>query len=268
MNNILIKLSIIIFLTSHGCENINEAEIDLKFVEKIVVSAELESGTEFPGIIITKTLPIGVEYSIQKAEIKNALVYIKINGIKSVPLHYLRDGLYKPKDSLIVNSGETYELFGSIDGKTFYSKTRIPLRPSISNALRETDFLQAAVNPKEGEVYAAIWFISSSVPGENLAEASAFSSVTDASESSSAEIFTVRTASIPEFYLSPGYSGRLFIEVYSFDTAYLKYYNSRVNQQVITNTFIQAGESVVWNVYGENTIGLFIGKAKSRLSAN
>jgi hypothetical protein len=58
------------------------------------------------------------------------------------------------------------------------------------------------------------------------------------------------------------------MEIYSFDKAYLKYYNSKGNQQIINNTFIQGGGSVVWNVFGDDVIGLFIGVAKSKIKAN
>ncbi|MGE5861051.1 MAG: hypothetical protein ACM34J_10890 [Ignavibacteria bacterium] len=263
----LIFLAIIFYFLS-GCENVDVVETKIEYKEKIVVSSEITAGSIFPGVTFTRTLPIGEPYDINKALILNALSYLRINYVKIVPLHYHSAGLYLPSDSLEVQPGDVYELFGNVEGKSVYAETIIPKRAAISNAVIETDYIQTSVTPLEGEVYGAKWLIYAPGSGDTVDAADQFFSITEPPESNPSGPMAVRTSVIPDLYLSSAYLDRTYMEIYSFDKAYLKYYNSRGNQQVINNTFIQGGASVVWNVFGDDVIGLFIGVAKSKIKAN
>jgi hypothetical protein len=262
-----LAFAVISIILLHGCENVDVVETKIEYRERIVVSAELAAETFFTGMTFTRTMPLDETYDIKKAELRNVDSYLRINSVKIVPLHYQADGLYLPADSLMIEEGDLYELIGNINGKSFYSETRIPERPSITNALKETDYIQVSVTPREGEVYGGKWIIIASGTGDTIASANKFSSIIQNSELNTSPTLSVRTDVIPNLYLSSAYSDRIFVEVCSFDKAYLNYYNSRSGQNVAENAFIQGGESVAWNVYGEDVIGLFIGMGKSRIKA-
>lgn len=264
-NSIAAALLSIIFY--HGCENVDVVETKIEYRERIVVSAELAAETVFSGVTFTRTLPIDEPYDIKKAELKNVISYLRINSVKIVPLHYKADGLYLPADSLVIEEGDIYELIGKVDGKSIYAETIIPERPSINNALKEDDYIEAFITPREGEVYGGKWIVIAGGSGDTIASANEFSSIIQNSGLNTSAALSVRTGVIPQLYLSSAYSDRIFIEVCSFDKAYLNYYNSRSGQNVVNNTFIQGGESVAWNVFGEDVIGLFIGMGRSRTKA-
>jgi len=265
INNII---SVLVFI-SFSCENIDVADTKLEFKEKIVVRAELISDSTFAGVLFTRTLPVDEQYDLTKAEIKDAVSYLKINGVQIVPLHYSGNGLYKPLYDLKFFSGSTVELFGHVKGKSVYSKTLIPESSAINNTMREGKYILASVSPKPDEVYGARWLVYSSGNNNLIDAAGEFHSIIGQVNYNSFENIIVRTSDIPENYLSVPYIDRTFIEVYSFDKAYLEYYKSSSNNQIVNNTFTQGGGAVAWNVFGEDVIGLFVGISKgNRIKVN
>jgi hypothetical protein len=261
---VAVTLSIILF---HGCENIDVVQTKIEYKEKIVVSAELVAESLFSGVTFTRTLPVGEPYDIRKAEIVNVNSYLRINFVKIVPLHYQADGVYKPASSLLVEPGDVYELFGNVNEKSFYSKTIIPGKLTINNAVLEAGYVQASITSRGGEVYGGKWLVYSSVAKETIAVAKEFFSIIESSELNTSGSLTVRTSEIPQLYLSSVYSDMINIEVCAFDKAYMNYYLTRSNQNVETNAFTQGGDEVAWNVYGDDAIGLFIGMGKGTIKA-
>ncbi len=79
-----------------SCENSTDVVIDLPYTEYTVVDAQLVAFQIFQGVTLTHTLPLGEEFDIKKAEIKDAVMYMVENGVRVIPLHYSADGLYKP----------------------------------------------------------------------------------------------------------------------------------------------------------------------------
>jgi hypothetical protein len=264
MKNYLAAI-ILSFSLFQGCENVDVIQTKIEYKEKIVVSAELVSGSLFSGVTFTRTLPVGEPYDIKKAEIVNVDSYLRINYVKIVPLHYKAKGVYKPVYNLLVEPGDVYELFGNVNEKLFYSKTIIPKKLSVSNAVLETDYVQASIIPAEGEVYGGKWFVYSSLSKDTIAVAGEFSSIIGSLNT--AGNLTVRTSAIPQLYLSPAYSDKIYIEVYAFDKVYMNYYLTHSNQNVVNNIFTQGGEQIAWNVYGDDAIGLFIGIGISTIKA-
>jgi hypothetical protein len=266
MKNSLVTIIISIFLF-HGCENIDVVQSRIDYKEKIVVSAELVAGSSFSGVTFTRTLPVGEPYDIKKAEIVNVNSYIRINYVKIVPLHYQKNSVYKPAYSFVIEPGDVYELFGNVNEKSFYSKTIIPEKPFINKAVLESDYIQASITPKEGEVYGGKWFVYSAVSGDTIDIANEFFSIIESPDLNSSAGLNVRTSKIPQRYLSSAYLSMICIEVYAIDKAYLNYYSTRSNQNVVSNAFTQGGGEVVWNVFGEDAIGLFIGIGKNSIKA-
>ena len=64
---------------------------DDTYEEFTVVQAEIISGKYFPSVRFTKTLPLGIPYDINIAELKNVTVYIVKNEVQVIPLVYTGD---------------------------------------------------------------------------------------------------------------------------------------------------------------------------------
>jgi len=247
-----------LLLIFFGCENSKIVDVPLQFEENVVVQGELYADTLFPGIRITKTIPINETFDIDSAQIKDAYVYLKINGVKIVPLHFTKKGIYKPAANFFVRSGEVYELDGEADGKIFYSQTIIPQKPVITNRDYNSSgkFMEATTQANPDEVYGAIWNI------DKIDTLSANDFYSIVAVDNNASVIT-RTTTLPDIYRSSYYDGRRFIQVFSFDKQFKSFFNSKDNNQPVSNYFIQGGGSIAWNVYGDHVIGLFIGIAKS-----
>ena len=253
----VILISVIFF----GCEKSNIVEIPLPFEEDVVVQGRLITGQTFQGIRITKTIPVNETYDITKAEIKDAFVYLKINDVRVIPLHYTSDGIYMPVSNFYLSAGSTYELFGQANGRSFYSKTIIPQNVIVINSdyNSEGNYMEANVQVNPGEVYGGIWIIDRS------AATSAVDFYSIVSQTNDDPDVLARTTVMPEKYSSPIYNERRFIQVYAFDKQFKPFFNSKDNNQPVGNYFIQGGGSIAWNVYGDHVIGLFIGIAISHL---
>ncbi|MFO7447490.1 MAG: hypothetical protein R6W90_14055 [Ignavibacteriaceae bacterium] len=258
MKNINIILLFLIGLLSFSCETTEIVEVDSPEVQTIVVEAEVMAANNFRGVRITHALPVGLPYDIKTAEIKNAYVYLKINGIKIVPLHYKYDGIYLPlHNDLLVKAGDTYELFATINDQPVYAKTKVPNNPGIiSTRYNNAGFLEAFLEPESGEAYGAIWLIA----GTSV-KANDFYSI-DKSPKNLSQTVSTRTKTIDNKYLSAEYNGKRYIQIFSFDSQFSDYFSTKVQDDPSGNSIVSAGSGVVWNIIGENVIGLFIGIAK------
>jgi hypothetical protein len=178
------------------------------------------------------------------------------NELQVIPLHYTTNGWYKPLYDFYVEEGETYELIAEREGKFIYGKTFVPFKPSVTNVNYNTGsyYFDADVRSKASEVYGALWIVSDNPP----ARANDYYSVTHP-PSIINERVVVRTSAIPEKYRSQNYSGSRFIQVFSFDVSFRKYFYSRTSGQQVNDPFIQGGSAVEWNVQGDKAIGMFIG---------
>ena len=254
MKRIIKIIFILILITISGCENEEILTPQIEYEEYVVVQAEIQANKYFPAVRFTKTLPLGVPYKIENAELKNVTAYLKRNGVQIIPLIYTSQGLYKPLEDIFVVEGETYELFAMRDETFIYSITRIPYKPEITNTYYSSseNSLNAEVNSKEGEVYAALWAVTALPP----AAADDYYAVTSAVPGSAV---TVSTSPLPETFRGNNYSNTRFIQVNSFDQAFKEYFNSRTSGSEINDPYVQGGGKITWNVKGEKVIGMFIG---------
>jgi hypothetical protein len=249
-------LTFLFLMSLESCEVEEIIPLEDTYVEYTVVQAELHPDEKFPGVRFTKTLPLGVLFDIKQAELKNISVYIKINGVQVVPLHYTVDGLYKPLYDFYISAGESYELFAE-NGETYiYASTKIPNSPSASNFRYNTSsfYLSSDVAAEPDIVYAALWIVNS-VPQQ---KANDFYTIS-LPETQQNQILEVRTSTIPVEYRSAQYNDLRAIQVFAFDESFRNYFKSRTASQDVNNPFIQGGGSVDWNVQGEKVIGMFIG---------
>ena len=245
-----------------ACESEELLSIDSTYKELIVVQSEIRPDFDFPGVRLTKTLPLGVTYEISLSEIKDATLYLRIDSIKIVPLHYTQDGLYKPLYDFVVSPGEYYELFGELGSQTFYSKTKIPYHPNLKNVIFNTAdyYAEAEVYSFKDECYAALWAVDQG----GFKTANDFFS-TNISENVFVSSVLVRTASYPQEYQTNAYNGKRYIQVYSFDASFAKYFITKSGNQIINNPYVQGTGSTDWNVKGTNVIGMFIGVAQGNM---
>lgn len=243
-----------------ACENQHVIDVDVEFTEFTVVQAELRENTLFSGVKFTKTLPLGVQYSIELAEIKDITAYIRINNVQIIPIIYTGDGLYESTHKFRIQAGDTYELFALRNETFIYSKTYIPQQAVVTqtNFNIDNNSMEADVLFSENEAYAAIWEIGSST----IFRSDDFFSVTLPESSYPGPTTSVRTSPIDQELLAPAYDGQRFIRVFSFDKSFKAYFNSRTSSGNIDDPFIQGGGSIEWNVKGENVIGMFIGLAE------
>ena len=247
------------FLFSYGCEKSSIVSIPVPYEDDVVVECQLIAGQNFQGVRITRTIPVNETFDIDKAAIKDVVVYLKVNNVQVIPLHYISKGIYLPDAGFLVKYGSKFELFGLVDGKSFYSQTIIPQMPVevSSNYNSAGNFMEAAVQSLPGEVYGGIWSI------DRLANTSASDFYSIISPNNNQTIVSTRSTALPQQYRSTSYEGRRFIQVYAFDKQFKDFFNSKDSNQPVSNYFAQGGGSIAWNVYGEHVIGLFIGIAKS-----
>ncbi len=261
MNKLKYLCVISFFLFAYGCEKSSIVSIPVPYEEDVVVESQLIAGQNFQGVRITRTVPVNEIFDINKSEVKNAVVYLKVNDVKVIPLHLISYGIYLPTANLHVDYGSKYELFGKVEGNSFYSQTIIPQKPvEVSSDYNSTgNYMESTVRSNPGEVYGGIWSI------DRLTKTSATDFYSIVSPSDNQAIISTRSTTLPQEYRSADYEGRRFIQVYAFDKQFKDFFNSKDNNQPFSNYFAQGGGSIAWNVYGDHVIGLFIGIAKSRL---
>ncbi len=262
----LFTITILLFLVLlQGCEKVNTVNPQISYKEYIVVRAKLKAYEKFGGVSFTKTLPLDEKYDITKAELKNVTAYLQVNGVRIIPLHYTNDGIYQPIDTILIQTGSTYELFARVNNTTIYSITKVPVLPKVESVSMTGSYLEASVASHPGEVFGAAWEISDSFSGGVYDKAPDFQQIVGNTSINSNETISVRTTDLPDKYQSSNYGQSRFVKVYAFDEPYLRYFNSRNNNQPVSNAFVQGGDQMFWNVQGNNVIGLFIGEAEGNL---
>lgn len=248
-----------------GCEDSEIVDVNVSYKEYFVVRGELFADSIFAGVTFTKTLPLDIAYDIKKAELKAVFAYMRVNGVQIIPLHYTSDGVYKPLYNVKFRSDVTYELFAKVSDKSIYASTYIPRIPRINNsAFHSNEYVDVYITSRPNECYGSTFIISPSPQGYASRSAD-FHSIVEAPNSNINELILSRTQEIPVQYRTNLYRSLTYIQVYSFDKAYSDYFKTRGNNDPITNTFIQGGDPIAWNVKGENVIGLFIGVNKSSI---
>ena len=257
----LLIISFIFLCVFTGCENEEIINPTTSYDELLVVQSELIANSIFPGVRLTKTLPLGIPWDIQDAEVKDATLYLRKNGVQIIPLHYSSEGIYEPLYNFTLQEGEVYELFGERANQTFYAKTIIPQAPIVNSTSFNLSgkYLEATVRSFGIEVYAAIWIITS---GNNIS-ADNFYSVSVPEIISETSTINARSASLPDEYLASTYDGRRAIQVFSFDRSFSDYFNTSTEGEAINNPYVKGTGNTIWNIQGNKVIGMFIGYNKS-----
>lgn len=253
-----------ITLLIFGCEDSEIVDVNLSYKEFVIVRSELFADSIFAGVTFTKTLPMNVVFDIKNAELKNVFAYIRVNGIQIIPLHYLKDGIYKPLYDMRILSGNSYELIAEVNGRSIYASTVIPAIPQVQNfAFHGNEYVNVYVQSRRNECYGSVFYIISA--SNFLSKSSDFHSIKDAPNSDFNDIIISGTQEIPSAFRTELYRSMTYVQVYSFDQAYSAYFKTKGNNQPIINSYIQGGDPISWNVKGKDVIGLFIGINKSAI---
>lgn len=245
---ILISLSIFV-----GCDNEELLNPELNYKQKIVVRCQISPEEFFSGVSVTRSLPLGVKYDSSLAIINDVVIYIRINGIQIVPLHYSGNGLYKPLYELKAHEGDYYELFGEWNYYNFYAITKIPFKPVInsSNYNQAEFYAEVNLNTNKDEVYSALWAVDIGT----FTLAKDFYNVSIPQNTT----LVIRSASYPVEYRTAIYDSRRYVQVYSFDKSFNDYFKTKDQSSDINNPYVQGSGNTVWNVIGKDVIGMFIG---------
>lgn len=253
-------INLLLFIFLLGCENEELVNPKILYDELLVVQCEINPNQIFPGVKLTKTLPVGNSFTIEKAEIKDATIYLKIDSVQIIPLHYTSEGMYKPLYDFTVKERQVYELFGESRAISFYAKSIIPNKPVVNSTSYNYVEHYAIANTKitKDEVYAALWAIGSG----GIQTSDEFYNITNTLNNPAIINAEVRSASYPENYLTPTYNGLRYVQVCAFDISFEKYFKTFKQGGTINNPYVQGSGATSWNVIGDKVIGLFIGVAR------
>ncbi|RPI70206.1 MAG: DUF4249 family protein, partial [Ignavibacteriales bacterium] len=155
-------LSIFIIVLS-SCEQPLEEE-EFPYEMKLVIRGILEPNELVDEIYIGRTLPIGVPFNEDFANLTDAVAAVISDGI-FYPLRYTANGIYTT-DSLIARTGYNYFLVAQYQDKSVSAETYIPIPGSITGYDLKTElqgdgetiaFMEGSVVPRASESYAATW---------------------------------------------------------------------------------------------------------------
>ncbi len=255
---VILFLCLLFFI---GCENEELINPEFDYQQKLVIQCQFSVDRNFPGVIVTRTLPLDVEFNINLAEITNATLYLRINGYQIIPLHYFENGVYKPLYDFRPIEGDYYELYGEWNEYSFYALSKVPVKPVVRNVNFNSSgfYSEVDVITSKDEVYAALWAVDQGT----YQTANDFYNVSVPSSYTNNNTVSVRSAEYPVEYQSSIYDGRRYISVYSFDRSFDAYFKTKTQNEEINNPYVQGSGSTVWNVKGENVIGMFISYNKS-----
>jgi hypothetical protein len=253
----------LISLFYFGCEDSEIVNIDVEYKEYVVVRGELLAYSIFTGVTFTKTLPLTETYDIKKAELKDVFAYLRVAGVQVISLHYTTGGVYKPLHNIRILPGTSYELFARVNDKSIYASTYVPESPRISNsAFHSNEYVDVYIASRPNECYGSVFYVGLAANG-SFSKSSDFHSIVEAPNSDLNDIVLSRTQEIPEQFCTEFYRSVTNFQVFSFDRAYSDYFKTKGNNEPITNSYIQGGDPIAWNVKGSKVIGLFIGMNKS-----
>jgi len=255
-------LHIILLLLLFGCEQIDVIESSIPYVEFHVINGRLIGDSSKVQVSFAKSFPIEENFDQDDVALKSVTAYIWSETQGIFPLKHDENGIYTPINELYVLQGVKYELYGEYDGNRIYSVTTVPNEPEIAEAKIEGEYLKCIVIPNPKSVYAAKYSFQSLDNGFESFIDTTFYEVTN-KLNDTLNTVEVRTSNIPLAYYDNPEKYKVKIILYSLDEVYKDYFSTRENNKPIENIFSEGGGSVYWNVYGKNTIGLFLGYTKT-----
>lgn len=265
MEKIFLSFSLlIVFIFFPSCEQPLEEE-EFPYEMKLIVRGIIEPGKIIEDIYIGRTLPVGVTFNEDFANLKDAIGAV-ISDEVFYPLRHIENGIYTT-DSLVAQKGKRYSLLVYYQDRAASAETYIPIQGSIvgygikniQDNGNGASVMEGIIIPRGEESYTASWVLVN-FNGNINRESEIFAEVVTAS---SGEELKVITDKIPPNILNST-SGDLGIRVYIYDRAFYDFFRTQGSAQITDAIFGQPGTNVRWNVAGEG-IGLFIGRTDTIL---
>jgi len=263
---IVLLLSVILF----SCEE-TITDVELPYVEQLVVSCVLENDDLVDSLRLERTLPPLEHYDEDKALVKDAKVQIN-DGDSTYDLFY-SDGYYRTSN-LIAQAGKTYKLNVEWKGKKATATTFVPNPveiPKIEFEIRKTTGQWGEAY--EVNVFSMIKLVKNVVYNSGVLNNSQghgsydffniYREIDVNSDGYCKVSFTnwyfyqpIDTNIIKEIFYD--YSGVLS----SYDAQFYQYFITRFNGQSGDEIFGGNSNNIQWNIKGDG-IGLFIGRSTS-----
>jgi len=260
MKKILLLLSVFPFILFFGCEQTSTTE-DIPYKTVLVIRGLVEEGKVIKDIYVGKTFPVGLKYSADFANVKDATVLLQVNDGAIYTLRHTSSGLYTT-NNMIARRGNKYTLIVQWGDRTAYGETSVPDRgsfQSISVTTKEENgqqifLLEGRVTPFSNEAYGAAWVVLGS--GNSITdESKEFGNILRATGNSDA--LTVPTGNIPRNFISG--SSTLGIHYYVYESSFYDFYLTQNSNQISDAIFGQPTAAVKWNVTGD-AIGMFVAR--------
>ena len=241
-----------------SCEQPLE-EKDFPYELKLVIRGILKPDKLIDSLYIGRTLPIGVPFDEDFANLNDAVGAVISDGV-FYPLRYTANGIYTT-DSLIARRGEKYYLLVQWQDKSASAETYIPQAGKLLNSgivkVNEIDtsysVIECTIDPVESEAYAVTWVLKY-FGGQVIDESESFAEVV---RSTSNEIIKVRSDPIPDDVLTS--INTLGVGIYIYDRVFYDFYLSQEVNKIPTGIFGYPATNAKWNIKGDG-IGLFIGR--------
>lgn len=262
MTSIKHILPVIFLFLSISCEQIDVIESSIPYEEFNIVNGRLVGDSSDVKISFTKSFPIELNLTRDDVALKEVTAYIWSETQGIYTLKHENDGIFIPLNQLFIEQGVKYELYARYKNERIYSTTTVPIAPEIIETKIEGEYLKCVIIPNPKSVYAAKYSLQSLDEEYESFRDTIFYEVTS-KLADTLNAVEVRTSDIPISYYENPEKYRVQIIIYSFDEIYKDYFSTRENNKPIENIFSEGGGSVYWNVYGENTIGLFLGYTKT-----
>lgn len=253
-----------------GCEQTVDP-VGIPYVERIVVRGVITTGDSIHGIQLSRTLPIDVEYTAEKAALVDADVTIRTGGSAYKASHE-GGGLYGVP-SLVVQAGETYALEVVWHNKRVTASTLAPQAVPIDSirlvSVSHDGYIDTVIEvvfvPHGGQVYGVTDQRSNRFnnPGEYI-ETPLWNSENIARKLDTLADGRIRLRTQYPFYQEvTDPNDTLWGVLYSFDYPFYDYYRTFGKYDNGNGPFSTGGETTAWNVEGDG-IGSFIGRARSQ----
>lgn len=268
MNRKIIILLSIIAILNISCEQ-TVTNVELPYVEQLVIDCIMDSGDLVDSVIITKTLPPLAKWEIEKTIVTDAKVTIS-DGTKIYELNY-QNNFYNSKD-LIAESGKTYYLTVEWKGKKATATTFVPYPieiPEIKWDVREaSDFWgqwyevtpYALVKPTKNVVYNSGYITTYHSGGYPTYFYIARETDINADGLIKIDFFNgYYTENADINYIKQYFKDYVFV-LHSYDKQFYQFFITRYNGQSGDEIFGGNSNNIQWNIKGDG-IGLFIGRA-------
>ena len=266
----LLIIAIIFSVALNSCEE-TVSDVELPYLEQLVIRAVIGPGQGINSIRVERTLPPLEEYIQENAIVRDAKLTIS-DGTNDYELSF--DGEYYGNEDIFVEVGKTYYLRAEWKGKVATSQTTIPEPVEMDDIYYEIVeseyeyenfkykevFVYGEFTPKPGAVY------QTSYNSESLQLRFDFDIYSYNNRNSAGKIRTVLLRfsydeTMGEEFIKNYLKDYEFL-LYSYDEQYYSYFNSKHNGNSNSGIFGSEGLNIQWNVHG-NGIGLFIGHSST-----